>query len=135
MPRYTERVAPSPQHLNSEETEALRELARPSLTPSMISEEVLNRLIKLGYAVNTSTGPEATPLGKHIYCHLKKSENSPCPIHVSPQALAEFAWSDHRRSGNCKPCRHDPAINRRWSVSCVIDSESRSQSASGPRCR
>jgi hypothetical protein len=30
----------------------------------MISEEVLNRLIKLGYAVNTSTGPEATPLGK-----------------------------------------------------------------------
>jgi hypothetical protein len=58
------RVAQKAEHLTSEEAEALRELARPSLTSRTISEKVLKRLIKLGYAVDKSTGPEVTLLGK-----------------------------------------------------------------------
>jgi hypothetical protein len=57
-------MAQSLRELTREETEALRELARPGLTKRMISEKVLKRLIKTGYAEQTPSGPVATPKGK-----------------------------------------------------------------------
>jgi hypothetical protein len=52
------------QELTREEIEALRELARPSLLKKAIPENVLKRLIKLGYAEQTLGGAVATSRGK-----------------------------------------------------------------------
>jgi hypothetical protein len=57
-------MAQSLRELTREEIEVLRGLARPSLLKRAIPENVLKRLIKLGYAEQSRGGAVATSKGK-----------------------------------------------------------------------